>query len=347
MQTTNERGLVARNQYGIVVDNDLANQFKRAKEKKDSIEDFVNDFLGDYISPCTKRAYLKDLQLFFDFLKSGGEHITHPSQIESVHFKAYRDRQQTRGLSSATIARRLVAIRSFIQWSIARNLMDRNPLDSVKLPKVQTEAPTLAFEDHEALSMIMAADISTYKGRMNRLIMVLLFNLGLRRSELANIRMEDIVEERGHKVLRVKGKGGKIRQVPLRNFVLNEIKDYEAHLASAGQVLWAGDLLIQTEEYKKNETPIDGSTIYRIVARHAKQLGIDKRVSPHSCRATVISHLLDTKEKSMRDVADFAGHTNINTTERYDKRRNNLDKSAAYDVGFGADKIKGRTGRAS
>nr|MBA3754841.1 tyrosine-type recombinase/integrase [Nitrosomonas sp.] len=85
---------------------------------------------------------------------------------------------------------------------------------------------------------------------------------------------------------------------------------------------------------RKNDIPIDGSTIYRLINKYAKSLGINKRVSPHSCRATVISHLLDTKGRSIRDVASFAGHANITTTERYDKRRGNLDHSAAYSVGF-------------
>ena len=72
----------------------------------------------------------------------------------------------------------------------------------------------------------------------------------------------------------------------------------------------------------------------QLLDRYAKKLGINKSVSPHSCRATVISHLLDTQHAQIRDVATFAGHSNITTTERYDKRRKNLDKSAAYQVDF-------------
>jgi integrase/recombinase XerD len=79
---------------------------------------------------------------------------------------------------------------------------------------------------------------------------------------------------------------------------------------------------------------MDGSTIYRVIEKYALSLGINKAVSPHSCRATVISHLLDTQNTAIRDVASFAGHANITTTERYDKRRKNLDKSAAYQVDY-------------
>jgi integrase len=76
-----------------------------------------------------------------------------------------------------------------------------------------------------------------------------------------------------------------------------------------------------------------------MINKYAKQCGIDKKVSPHSCRATVISHLLDTQKTPIRDVAIFAGHSKITTTERYDKRRESLDNSAAYDVDY-TDKKK-------
>ena len=95
------------------------------------------------------------------------------------------------------------------------------------------------------------------------------------------------------------------------------------------------DYLIQSAKKGKNDKPIDGSTIYRVIEKYAKKCGINKKVSPHSCRATAISHLLDTQKTPIRDVAIFAGHSKITTTERYDKRREGLDNSAAYQVDYG------------
>ncbi len=97
------------------------------------------------------------------------------------------------------------------------------------------------------------------------------------------------------------------------------------------------DYLLQTSLKGKNTKPMDGSTVYRIIEKYAKICGITKKVSPHSCRATAISHLLDTKKTPIRDVAIFAGHSKITTTERYDKRRDNLDNSAAYEVDYNVD----------
>lgn len=313
---------------------ELARKFQEASQKKSDIADFIQEFLVQFLSEDTKTAYIKDLKFFFDFLRSGNVVISHPCEIQSYHFQLYRDHLMERGLASATINRRLVCIRSFIKWAVAARLMDHNPLDTIKLPKVQTESPTVAFDDEEVVQMINAPDTKTHKGRTHRLIMVMLFNLGLRRSELVNIKLFQLFEDRGHMVLRIHGKGDKVRLVPLNAYVQDEIKNYLDHLRSQGVDMGGEDYLLQTDLGSKNDRPMDGSTIYRVIERYAQGLGINKAVSPHSCRATVISHLLDTQNSAIRDVASFAGHANITTTERYDKRRRNLDKSAAYQVNY-------------
>jgi integrase/recombinase XerD len=319
---------------------ELARKFQEASQKKTDIQDFIQEFLVQFLSEDTKTAYIKDLKFFFDFLKSGNVFISHPKEIQSYHFQLYRDHLMEKGLASATINRRLVCIRSFMKWAIAAKLMDHNPLDTVKLPKVQTESPTVAFDDEEVGRMINAPDMDTHKGRTHRLIMVLLFHLGLRRSELTNIKMHQFNQDRGHFVLRIHGKGDKVRLVPINEEVRSEINHYVEELKNHGIELGAEDYLLQTDLKSKNTRPIDGSTIFRVISRYAKKVGITKSVSPHSCRATVISHLLDTQHAAIRDVATFAGHSNITTTERYDKRRKNLNKSAAYKVDFGFKKAE-------
>lgn len=335
MKTHNStRNALVPTSRAMVINPGLSKKFEEAGKKRILIEDFIESYLGQFLSKNTRIGYAKDLQLFFDFLRSGGVIIVNPNQIKSFHFQLYRDEMLDKGLASATVNRRLVAIRSFVKWSVASKLMDHNPLDTIKLPKVQTVSPTVAFDDAEVVRMIGAPDITVHRGRMHRLAMVLLFNLGLRRDELVRIKLMDIVEDRGHVVLRVKGKGDKVRVIPLSNYVKNEIRRYMDVLEASKVYLDGNDYLLQTGEMAKNKIPLDGSTIYRCITGYAKKLGINKSVSPHSCRATVISHLLDTQHQAIRDVATFAGHANITTTERYDKRRNNLDNSAAYEVNY-------------
>lgn len=326
--------MTKKNELTLVHNEKLAQKFQEASKKKHQINDFVEDFIHQFVSPETQKAYLHDLKVFFDFLKSGDVIITHPNQIQGYHFQYYRDALMDEGYASATINRKLVAIRSFIKWAMSLKLMDYNPLDVVKLPKVQTNQGTVAFDDEEVLKMLNAPDRSKPKGCMNRMAMVLLFSLGLRRSELVNIKVEDFYSERGHKVLKIKGKGDKERHMPLNDFLLDEIEWYLNEMQNFGFLFEPDDYLLQSQKTKLSKKKLDGSTVYRMIEKYAKDLGIDKRVSPHSARATAISHLLDTQKTPLRDVATFAGHANITTTERYDKRRKGLEKSAAYKVNY-------------
>lgn len=316
------------------IDQDLAKKFEKASQKKLNIQDFIDDFICQFISDQTKKAYINDLVFFFNFLKMGDVIITCPSQIKGHHFQFYRDHLIEKEYSSATINRKLVAIRSFIKWAMACKILDHNPLDVVKLPKVQTKDPTLAFDDHEVIKMIYAPDLSAKKGHMHKLVMCLLFSLGLRRSELVNIKVKDIYKERNHFVVKIKGKGDKDRHLPLNNKLIEVIDDYIHSLKRHNIFLEQEDYLIQSCAKFKNSKPMNGSTVYRIIEKYAKICKINKRVSPHSCRATAISHLLDTQNTPIRDVAIFAGHSKITTTERYDKRREGLDNSAAYKVNY-------------
>ncbi|MCY4643535.1 MAG: tyrosine-type recombinase/integrase [Bacteriovoracales bacterium] len=310
-------------------------RFEQAKAQGKHIQNFFREFLGNFISERTRLSYLRDLATFSGFLAMGGEKLSHPSEIRSYHLSLYRDWMMEQGLAPATVGRRMVAVRSFVKWALGQKLIDHDPLQAVKLPKVQTLSPTVAFDDDEVRSMIDAPDVETFSGNTHRLVLVLLFYLGPRRAELAQIKMEDIVKERGHTALLIHGKGGKKRLVPLSEAVMEEIEAYGKRLSSlTGRTLEGGDFLIQTDRKGKNLRPCDGSTIYRIVKRYAAGLGITKRVGAHSCRATVISHLLDTQKRPIRDVADFAGHRQTSTTERYDKKRKGLDDSAAYEVDY-------------
>ena len=326
------KALTKKNKHPV--DLKLAEKFAEAERQGQTIDDFVQNFLNQFISQQTKKAYVGDLVTFFDFLKLGGVLIKHPSQLKGSHFQVYRDYLINEQYSSSTINRKLVAIRSFMKWALACQLIEFNPLDIVKLPKVQTENPTLAFDDHEVLAMLQAPNLDTKKGQMHKLVIFLLFSLGLRRSELVNIRVGDFYRDRGHYVLKIRGKGNKDRHLPLQTEILQAIKLYTDAMLTFGLIFEPDDFLIQSSPKGKNSKPMDGSTVYRIIERYARRCGINKKVGAHSCRATAISHLLDTQKTPIRDVAIFAGHSNITTTERYDKRRENLDKSAAYKVKY-------------
>lgn len=300
--------------------------------KKDA-HSIVDEFLSNFTKQSTMIAYRRDIH---DFLKYSNDLSSTVDKLQILHFIGYRDHLIAQGNSPATVNRKLSSLKSLMNWCVTRGFLPSNPVAHLKMPKVVTRYPTIAFTDEEAKKLIDSPDVATFAGNTHKLALTLLLFLGLRRSELVNIRLRDIYEDRNFTVLKVRGKGDKERILPLSEALLEAVSFYKQNYCKyTKNTLELNDFLLQSNISQKNTNPIDPSTIFKLINRYTKKLGINKRVGAHSCRATVISHLLE-KNISPRDVADFAGHTNIQTTVSiYDKKRDYLKNSAAAKVNYG------------
>ncbi len=301
------------------------------KEEDLFLKKIIEDFTKEFISIETKRSYLKDLLLFFNFFKNHHVNFFHPKDITRNHCLHYRD-YLLQQYASSTVHRRLVALRSFMKWCFNLQLIEKNPLESLKLPRYDVKNPTLALEDQEVQNLLSMTSHHDLKSSQHRLILLFLLNLGLRRSELTQIKVKDFFQDKEHYLLRIKGKGQKFRFIPINNFLQKELQSYLKKAEEEKFYYTHEDYLFRSNPLDKK--PLHPTTIFRIVTRYVKKAGILKRIGAHSCRATVISHLLETQRANIREVAIFAGHSNIETTQRYDKRRNQLNNSAAYKVDY-------------
>lgn len=245
------------------IDPQLRKLFSELAQERHTIYEYIEDFISEFSALSTRRAYKNDLKMFIMFLKSGEVKITHPRDIKDFHFKTYRDHLQKEQKSSATINRKLVAIRAFLKWALTQKHIEINPVEGIKLPKIQIENPTQAYEDQEVMAMINAPNQDTFKGNLQRISFALLFHIGLRRSELTNLKLRDIRENRRNYFLSIKGKGSKTREVPLTVWLQLEIQKYLQRLKEYKVELSSEDFLLQTSPQEKNTRPINGSTIYR------------------------------------------------------------------------------------
>jgi site-specific recombinase XerD len=273
------------------------------------------EFLGGQNSDETVRAYQTDLE---QFKYMAGLDLTRGGII------LFRDTLAKQGLSPSTIARKLSTVRSYCEFLRGQGKLTTDPFLGVKIPRVSISQPTQAFTDDEVRKIFKAAEKTDKPVDRERDLLVLgfLFYAGMRRNEIATLLFNDITEQDGQIIIRVRGKGGKIRMIPahpkLQELLIGKM---------ATPPLW-----------KKNDATsllqISSSTIYAIVKKYAKMVGITRSVSPHSCRATAISQLLENGE-SPRNVADFAGHASVNTTiGSYDKKRDGLKNSSAMKLKF-------------
>jgi len=307
---------------------------KRPALKSGTVEEMITLFVKSYLSKNTKQAYATDLQLFITYCQQQGWQFQHVRDIQSKHLQQYRD-YLLNDLKQAnnTVNRKMVALRGLMQWCVHEGIIDRNPLLNVRLPKAKVVSGTLDFSDDEVKSILALPDATTASGSLHQLVLTLLFFLGLRKGEVVGIRWNDLFEERNHHIVRVRGKGDKQRDIPLTPQVRRAIENYRA---MAGKSFLPDEYLLQpirNNFSKEIRKPLHPSTIDWIVKRYAQKAGVKKRISPHSCRATVVGNLLENKIP-IRDVANLVGHSSIQTTSQYDKRKNNLDKSAAYSVRY-------------
>jgi integrase/recombinase XerD len=295
-------------------------------------------FIQTQRSIHTRRAYENDLKQYVSYLR--GERAAGDNFDTLLAYREWLVRPEYeggKGLSRGSANRKFATIRSFLNWLQARGKVKENPSLWVKNFRARTESPTQAFSDIEVADMLSRPNLHSSSGLMHGVILNLLFYLGLRRGELVALEARHLGWARAGDstvlTLRVPGKGDKERilPVPVKIQALLERYLLKKGLEIGGQ----GYLFspVKNNLTKVKDKPLASQAIYYIVKKYALMAGVDRRVSPHSCRATCISNALD-HSASHRSVQQLAGWSSPLMIERYDKRRTDLKDSAVHVVEY-------------
>ncbi|MBC8144885.1 MAG: tyrosine-type recombinase/integrase [bacterium] len=211
-------------------------------------------------------------------------------------------------LSRRSIARKLAAVKSLFRFCTSRSIVETNPSRLVQTPKLERRLPTMLSVD-ETSRMMDLPDTSTTSGCRDALVLEMLYSTGIRRAELAGIRMGDI-DSRGRTV-RVRGKGDKERIVPYGTSAAAALKRYRSSRSdiATGE---SGDSLLLSDRGR----PLDGSGIYRIVRRYMSSVSDQKKRSPHVLRHSFATHMLDSGA-GLREVGEMLGHASLSSTQVY------------------------------
>jgi site-specific recombinase XerD len=286
------------------------------------------EWFANLDNPRTRRAYKTDLQDFMNFAGIG-----QPEQFRIVtrgHVLAWRKTLEDRTLSGATIRRKLAALSSLFEYLCEKNAVDFNPVKGAKRPRIDSnEGKTPALGDHQARALLEAPDPATLKGQRDRAILAVLLYHGLRREELCLLKVHDIHDRRGVVHLRVHGKGGKTRYLPLHPAAADRIHFY---LGAAGHGVTPDAALFQPIRSSGASITADG--VYKCVLTYAAQAGI--RVDGfgvHSLRATAATNALE-HEADIAKVQEWLGHANIATTRIYDRRKSRPEDSPTFKVSY-------------
>ncbi len=258
---------------------------------KEAIELFIN-FKSRELSPRTLKEYRNDLNLF---AKSVGDIPV--ESVKTAHLMVFRS---SLNCSPSLINRRMSALNSFFNFLVDMELIEKNPFKpSLRIKKVKQRVPE-ALTEKEVERVLYAAREQSYR---DYLMIKTILQCGLRISELLSLTKENIVNYRGRKVLRVIGKGGKERFIPLTEEFAKELLSYAEKC--------------QTERL----FPLTYQGARYIFNKIKEKSGVD--LHPHKLRHTFATLLVD-KGVDIRVIQAFLGHASPNTSARYAKVRDDL-----------------------
>lgn len=292
-------------------------------------------FLLDQRSEHTRRAYAADLKRFTQFLltEPGADRL---DAIQRTTIIRYKDSLLSEKLTHTTIDRHMATLKSFFRWLVEDGILPRSPAESVRFLNPKKVSSTQGFTDAEVVRMLSVPNLHRRSGALSYAVLMTLFYCGLRRSELCALRTGQIRREREQWVLRLQGKGNRERIVVLPKAVFRALEHYWLITRRHQPLLHDAPVFMATRRSISGveQAALDPSFIYYVVVKIAKLAGIQSKVSPHSCRATAISHARD-KQVPDRAIQEFAGWASPDMITRYDKRRTAIDQSASLAIQYG------------
>lgn len=300
------------------------------------------EWLANITNLKTRRAYKRDVEEVSAFTG-----LTKPSELRTVaraHIIAWRKHLESRTLSPASIRRKLSALSSLFDYLCERNAVAGNPVDGVKRPIANNnEGSTRALVDAQARRLLEAPAPDTLKGVRDRAILATLLYHGIRPEELCLLRLRDMQSRQGVPHLRVTGKRGKIRYVPVHPMAQRLIQEYLAALGKHGGALDGfaldGPLFRPVANNRTGtlDKHLDPGSIYRnIVIKYAQATGISTEaieVCVHSMRATAATNA-PSNEADIAKVQEWMGHANVSTTRLYDRRKSKPEDSPTFHIRY-------------
>ena len=255
----------------------------------------------------TLDAYIGDVLKLEKFMDAAQK-----DTLDAVHedVQSFFESLADVGIHPRSRARILSSLRSYYSFLRMDGYINGNPVENIQSPAIGRHLPdVLALEEID--SMINAIDLSAAEGQRNRAIIETMYSCGLRVSELCSLRLSDLYLD--DEFVRVLGKGGKQRLVPVSSRAIAELQAYMAERASMNIAPGCEDYIFLS--YRRGK-PLSRITVFHIVKELVAAVGINKNVSPHTFRHSFATHLLEGGA-NLRAIQSMLGHESISTTEIY------------------------------
>ena len=256
------------------------------------------------LSALTLKAYQHDLYQLLQFLEATG--LDQPDQVTQHHIRAFIAQRHRQGLGGKSLQRLLSAIRSFFRWMLREGLARHNPATPVKAPKSPRHLP--ATLDADTIGQLLDIPCDTPLAIRDKAIMELFYSSGLRLSELANLRWEQL--DLGSGMVTVTGKGNRSRMVPVGRIATKALLEWRKIRGTFSSFEEPHVFVSQ------RGNPIATRTIQARIRYWAKRQGMPQNIYPHLLRHSFASHVLESSG-DLRAVQELLGHADISTTQIY------------------------------
>lgn len=274
-----------------------------------SLEDFILHLatergLSDNYQLSTRRT----LESFTAWAEKTHQ-LSDPRTITLPHLHDYLAFRKRCGLAAASVKLEVVALKIFFRWLAARARIAHDPAEVLPLPRIERYLPE-TLNEQAAEQLLAAVDVNAPRGLRDRAMLELLYASGLRAGELTGARLENL--DLDARVIRVTGKGGKTRLVPVGTKACEAITTYLEKERPQFVSKRTGSHIFLSRHGKSLTTV----RLWQIVKETAKRAGIDTSVYPHLLRHSFATHLLEGGA-DLRVIQEMLGHADISTTQIY------------------------------
>lgn len=261
-----------------------------------------------FFSEHTIRSYRVDLEQFYEFVddRLAGKELKELTKEDIRDFLGYLLHY---GYDTSSAARKISTLRSFFKFLVRSNRLEKNPCRAVKTPKRKRRLPSFLTQ-YQAKKVLESepnkARSTKHEARIrDKAVLELLYSAGLRSSELVGLNTEDI--DFYNEVIKVKGKGGKERLVPLGSYAKAALKDYLPKRKDQ-----ANPAVFQNHFGKR----LSSRSVQNIVNRRLSKISEVTGTNPHIFRHSFATHLLE-RGADLRAVQELLGHSSLSTTQIY------------------------------
>jgi integrase/recombinase XerD len=281
----------------------------RAQIDRDFWLEGFRDFLAleSGHSANTVESYLRDLRRLGEFATARG--VRDPARLTRSLLRDFVYLLKDLGLSAASIRRGVSAIRTYFGFLVGEGRVMEDPSDRLESPRRgRTLPPTLSVSEMERL--LASPQVDEPLAWRDRALLELAYGAGLRVSELCGLRLTDLLLTEN--LVRIFGKGGKERLVPIGRSVFGAVSVY---LHTKRPALDRGKSKGRVLLNARGE-PLSRVGAWGVVKRASQRAGITKRVTPHTLRHSFATHLLEGGA-DLRAVQEMLGHADLSTTQIY------------------------------